>query len=49
MGSAPGRRARETKPLNNDVFVDVGENEEIVVIKIWSLNDDNRTPNKTNN
>ncbi len=32
---APGKKARETKPLNDDVFVDVGEDGGIVGIEIW--------------
>jgi len=32
---APDRKARETKPLNDDIFIDVGEDGDIVGIEIW--------------
>ncbi|WP_288005054.1 DUF2283 domain-containing protein [Thermofilum sp.] len=33
---APGKKARETQPLNDDIFVDIDEEGNIVGIEIWN-------------
>ena len=33
---APGEKARETQPLNDDIFVDIDEEGNIVGIEIWN-------------
>jgi uncharacterized protein YuzE len=33
---APGKKARETQPLNDDIFVDLDEEGNIVGIEIWN-------------
>jgi uncharacterized protein YuzE len=36
---APGKKARETQPLNDDIFVDLDEEGNIVGIEIWNASE----------
>jgi uncharacterized protein YuzE len=36
---APGKKARETQPLDDDIFVDLDEEGNIVGIEIWNASE----------